>query len=187
MTDKILRCPWAEADPLSQRYHDTVWGKPCHDEHQLFKMLILEGKQAGLSWYSILKKMDTLCAAFDDFDPHMLIKYDETKIGQLLQNPGIIRNRLKVNAAVSNARAYFKLCELYGSLDSYLWNYTDGNPIVGNWETQEQMPAMSPLSDEISRDLKKLGFKFIGSTIIYSYLQAVGIVNDHLKTCAFRN
>jgi DNA-3-methyladenine glycosylase I len=150
-------------------------------------MLILEGKQAGLSWYGILKKMDTLCVAFDDFDPRKLAAYDEAKIARLLQNPGIIRNRLKVNSAVTNARAYFKLCEQYGSLDKYLWDFTGGRQVKGNWETQEKVPTTSLLSDEISRDLKRLGFKFVGSTIVYSYLQAVGVVNDHLITCAFRN
>jgi DNA-3-methyladenine glycosylase I len=185
MSNELIRCPWANADPLSRHYHDTEWGVPCHDERRLFKMLILEGKQAGLSWYGILKKTDTLCAAFDDFDPHKLVAYDDAKIAELLQNPGVIRNRLKVNAAVTNAKAYFKLCEAHGSLDSYIWAFTDSKPVVGNWETQEQMPATTPLSDEISRDLKRLGFKFVGPTIIYSYLQAIGVVNDHLVTCSF--
>ncbi|MDR1131699.1 MAG: DNA-3-methyladenine glycosylase I [Oscillospiraceae bacterium] len=187
MEDQIIRCPWANADPLSRRYHDTEWGVPCHDERRLFQMLIMEGKQAGLSWYGILKKMDTLRAAFDDFDPRKLAAYDEEKVEQLLQDPGIIRNRLKVNAAITNAGAYFKLCEAYGSLDEYLWRFTGGRQVKGTWETQEQVPATSPLSDEISRDLKRHGFKFVGSTIIYSYLQAVGVVNDHLISCAFRN
>ena len=131
--------------------------------------------------------MDTLCAAFDGFDPHKLITYDEAKIEQLLQDPGIIRNRLKVNAAITNARAYFTLCEQHGSLDSCLWSFTGVRQIIGNWDAQEQAPAATPLSDEISRGLKRLGFKFAGSTIIYSYLQAVGVVNGHIKTCAFRN
>ena len=181
-----VRCPWAEADQLSQRYHDDEWGVPSHDEHHLFKMLILEGQQAGLSWHGILKKMDTLCAAFDDFDPQTLAAYDEAKVGRLLQDPGIIRNRLKVQAAVTNAQAYFRLCEQHGSLDSYLWAFTGGQPVVGNWENQEQIPATTPLSDKISQDLKKQGFKFVGPTIIYSYLQAVGVVNDHILSCTFR-
>ena len=163
------------------------WGVPCHDERRLFKMLILEGMQAGLSWYGILKKMDTLCAAYDNFDPKILVEYDEDKIEQLLQNPGVIRNRLKVNAAITNARAYFSLYEQYGSLDSYLWSFTGGRQVIGNWETQEQAPVTSPMSNEISRELKRFGFKFVGSTIIYAYLQAVGVVNDHIKTCSFRN
>lgn len=187
MAGKIIRCPWAEGDPLSRDYHDTEWGVPCHDERHLFKMLILEGKQAGLSWYGILKKKATICAAFDDFDPEKIAVYNEEKVAQLLQNPGIIRNRLKVNAAITNARAYFKLCAQYGSLDRYLWSFTGGRQIVGNWVTQDQMPVSTELSDKISRDLKQWGFKFVGSTIIYSYLQAVGVVNDHLVTCAFRD
>ena len=185
MSDEIIRCPWANIDPLLQRYHDREWGIPCHNEQHLFKMLILEGKQAGLSWYGILKKMDTLCAAFDDFDPQLIAEYDEKKVEQLLQNPGIIRNRLKVNAVITNAHAYFTLCKQYGSLDSYLWAFTGGRQIVGNWEKQEQVPTTTPLSDEISRELKRFGFKFVGSTIIYSYLQAVGVVNDHLVMCSF--
>jgi DNA-3-methyladenine glycosylase I len=187
MENEIIRCPWANADPLSRRYHDSEWGAPCHDERCLFKMLILEGKQAGLSWYGILKKMDTLSAAFDNFDPQKLAVYDDAKVAQLLQDPGIIRNRLKVNAAITNARAYLKLCEQYGSLDKYLWGFTGGRQVMGNWETQDQVPVTSPLSDEISRDLKRLGFKFVGPTIIYSYLQAVGVAGDHLISCAFRN
>jgi DNA-3-methyladenine glycosylase I len=187
MTDEIIRCPWANSNQLMQRYHDTEWGVPSHDDRHLFKMLIFEGKQAGLSWYIILKRMDTLCAAFDSFDPNIIAVYDETKVEQLLQNPGIIRNRLKVNAVITNARAYIKLCEKHSSLDSYLWAFTDGRQIVGDWETMEQIPATTPLSDGISHDLKQLGFKFVGSTIIYAYLQSVGIVNDHLVSCAFRN
>ncbi|MDR1310448.1 MAG: DNA-3-methyladenine glycosylase I [Burkholderiaceae bacterium] len=186
MPNEPNRCPWANTAPLLQRYHDTEWGVPCHDERHLFKMLILEGKQAGLSWYGILKKKDMLCAAFDDFDPQKLVAYDEKKIEPLLRDPGIIRNRLKVSAVIANARAYFDLCERHGSLDSYLWGFAGGRQVVGNWNTQKQVPITTPLSDEISRDLKRLGFKFVGSTIIYSYLQAVGVVNDHLVTCAFR-
>jgi DNA-3-methyladenine glycosylase I len=183
LKEKSTRCPWATNDPLSMHYHDTEWGVPCHEERHLFKMLILEGMQAGLSWYGILKKKDTMCVAFDDFDPKIIAGYDEEKIEQLLQDPGIIRNRLKVKSAITNAQAYFKLCEEYGSLDSYIWSFTNGRQVTGNWEVQEQMPANSPLSEEISRELKRFGFKFVGSTIIYSYLQAVGVVNDHLVSC----
>jgi DNA-3-methyladenine glycosylase I len=152
----------------------------------LFKMLILEGKQAGLAWITILRKWDTLCDAFDDFDPAKLAGYDEFKIAELLQNPGIIRNRLKVNAAVTNAKAYFRLCEQYGSLDSYVWSFTGCRQVIGKWETQEQMPVKTPLSDTISRELKHMGFKFVGSTIIYSWLQAAGVANDHIAACGFR-
>jgi DNA-3-methyladenine glycosylase I len=186
MSQIVCRCPWANADPLSRRYHDTRWGKPCHDEHLLFKMLILEGKQAGLAWLTILRKWETLCAAFDDFEPAKLVSYDETKIADLLSNPGIIRNRRKITAAVENAKAYYRLCEQYGSLNDYIWSFTDYQQIVGKWETPEQVPLKTPMSDEISRELKRLGFKFVGPTIIYSYLQAIGVVNDHIATCDFK-
>ncbi|MDR3280095.1 MAG: DNA-3-methyladenine glycosylase I [Synergistaceae bacterium] len=184
--DTLSRCPWTNADPLSRHYHDSQWGKPCHDEYMLFKMLILEGKQAGLAWITILRKWDTLCAAFDDFAPDKLVVYGDAKIAELLANPGIIRNRLNGAAAIGNARAYYGLCEKYGSLERYIWSFTGGRQVVGKWEAMGQIPARTPLSDVISRELKGLGFKFVGSTIIYSWLQAVGVVNDHITTCAFR-
>ncbi len=183
---EITRCGWAQKPGPEQDYHDRVWGVPVHDDHALFKMLILEGQQAGLSWSTILKKMDSLCAAYDDFDPAAVAQYGEDKVAQLLQNPGIIRNRLKILAAIENARRYFDLREKYGSLDAFLWNYVDGKPIVNHWSRLEQVPAATHLSDRISADLKKLGFKFVGSTIVYAYLQAVGVVNDHLVGCYFR-
>lgn len=183
--NEIKRCDWAVKSELEQEYHDKVWGVPVHDDRKLFKMLILEGKQAGLSWSTILKKMDTLCEAFDDFDPGILITYDDAKIESLLQNSGIIKNRLKVNAVVNNAKAYFRLCEEFGSLDNYLWKFVDNKPIVNGWTRIEDIPANTPLSDAISRDLKKRGFKFVGTTIIYSFMQAVGMVNDHLVSCTF--
>jgi DNA-3-methyladenine glycosylase I len=186
MNDDLTRCPWAEADPLSRHYHDTQWGKPCHDERTLFKMLILEGKQAGLAWVTILRKWDTLCAAFDDFDPAKLAVYDDSKIARLLADPGIIRNRLKVAAAIQNARAYYRLCEEHGSLDAYVWSFTGGRQVIGKWETMEETPVKTELSDTISRELKRFGFKFIGSTIVYSWLQSVGAVNDHISACSFR-
>lgn len=187
MENKIIRCPWAESSVLEQEYHDTQWGIPVHDDKTLFKMLILEGKQAGLSWSTILSKMDTLCAAFDDFDPAVVARYDGDKVEALLQNSGIIRNRAKVNAAVHNANRYFVLCEKHGSLDEFLWNYVDFKPIQNQWEQLSQVPSSTPLSNQISHDLKKLGFKFVGTTIIYAFLQAVGIVNDHLLSCSFRD
>lgn len=183
---EMIRCDWAASGVLEQEYHDKIWGVPMHDEKALFKMLILEGQQAGLSWSTILKKMDTLCAAFDDFDPAILITYDEAKITSLLQDEGIIRNRRKVEAAVSNAHAYFKLCEEFGSLDHYLWAFIDHKPIVNAWERAEQVSANTPLSDVISKDLKKRGFKFVGTTIIYAFMQATGMVNDHLVSCICR-
>jgi DNA-3-methyladenine glycosylase I len=186
MNDNLTRCLRAEAGPLSQHYHDTQWGKPCHDERMLFKMLILEGKQAGLAWVTILRKWDTLCAAFDGFDPAKLAAYDNSKVAELLSNSGIIRNRLKVAAAAENAKAYYRLCGKYGSLDSYIWSFTEGRQVIGKWETMEQTPVKTPLSDTINRELKKFGFKFVGSTIIYSWLQAIGVVNDHITACSFR-
>lgn len=186
MKPNIIRCDWATQGELEQKYHDTQWGKPVHDDRELFKMLILEGKQAGLSWSTILKKMDTLCHAFDDFDPAKMAGYSKEKIEALLLDPGIIRNRLKVNAAVRNATVYFDLCEKYGSLDEFLWQYVDDEPIENQWTESSQIPATTPLSDKISKDLKNLGFKFVGSTTVYAFMQAVGMVNDHLLSCSFR-
>ncbi len=183
---ETIRCGWAEKPGPEQDYHDRVWGVPEHDDRALFKMLILEGQQAGLSWSTILKKMDALSEAYDGFDPAVLARYGEDKLSALMQNPGVIRNRLKVRAAVENAKAYFALCEKHGSLDAFLWGYVGGASVVNHWESLAQVPASTPLSDRISRDLKALGFKFVGTTIVYAYLQAVGVVNDHLVLCAFR-
>jgi DNA-3-methyladenine glycosylase I len=183
MTDNKIRCPWgAAADALMQDYHDTHWGKPCRDERTLFEFLTLEGAQAGLSWATILRKRQNYCAAFDNWDVVKIAAYDEKKIAELLVNPAIIRNRLKIRSVVTNAQATLRI----GSLANFIWNYVDGKPIVNHWERQEQIPASSPLSDTISKDMKKLGFKFVGTTIIYSYLQAVGVINDHLVSCEFR-
>lgn len=182
----ITRCNWANKTELERQYHDTRWGKPVHDDRELFKMLILEGKQAGLSWSTILAKQHTLCEAFDDFNPEKLVAYSDDKIEQLLKNDGIIKNRLKVNAVVHNARAYYTLCEKYGSLDKFLWAYVDYAPLVNHWDKVGQVPASTPLSGQISRQLKKEGFKFVGSTTVYAFMQAVGMVNDHLVSCSFR-
>lgn len=183
----IVRCNWANKTELEKHYHDTKWGKPVHNDKELFKMLILEGKQAGLSWATILAKMDTLCQAFDDFDPGKIIEYDDEKVEELLMNDGIIRNRLKVNAVIHNAKMYFCLCEKYGSLDAFLWRYVNHKPIINNWEKIEDVPTSTLLSDEISKQLKKEGFKFVGTTTIYALMQSVGIVNDHIISCSFRN
>jgi DNA-3-methyladenine glycosylase I len=185
MHDEIKRCDWAVKSRLEQEYHDKEWGVPVHDDRKLFKMLILEGKQAGLSWSTILAKLDTLCAAFDDFDPAILVTYDDTKIETLLKNDGIIKNRQKVNAVINNAKAYFKLCEEFGSLDKYLWSYVDYCPQINSWTRIDQLPTSTPLSDIISKDLKKRGFKFVGTTTVYAFMQASGIVNDHITSCAF--
>lgn len=183
---ELIRCGWANRTEAERHYHDTRWGKPVHSDRELFKLLLLEGQQAGLSWSTILSKMGTLCEAFDDFRPEKLVSYDEEKIESLLLNSGIIRNRQKVNAAVHNAKMYFKLCEAYGSLDQFLWRYVDHTPIINRWETLQDVPAHTPLSDEISRQLKKEGFKFVGSTTIYALMQSIGMVNDHLLSCSFR-
>ncbi|MDR0916902.1 MAG: DNA-3-methyladenine glycosylase I [Oscillospiraceae bacterium] len=177
------RCLWGDTDDALMRdYHDNQWGKPCHDERELFEMLILEGAQAGLSWSTILHKRENYRAAFDDWDIAKIAAYNEDKVAELLQNAGIVRNKLKVNAAITNARLVLQL----GGLDKFIWNYVGGEPIVNHWERHEDMALTSPLSDRISKDMKKLGFKFVGSTIIYSYLQAVGVVNDHMAWCDFR-
>jgi DNA-3-methyladenine glycosylase I len=183
MSGNKIRCPWGDTgDVLMREYHDTQWGKPCRDERELFEMLTLEGAQAGLSWATILHKRENYRAAFDGWDIAKIAAYGEDKITELLQNPGIVRNRLKVRSVVINAQAALKL----GPLADFVWGYVDGKPIVNHWECQEEMPAKTALSDRISRDMKKLGFKFIGSTIIYSFLQAVGVVNDHIADCEFR-
>ncbi len=183
---KTIRCPWAEKSELEKAYHDTEWGIPVHDDKTLFKMLILEGQQAGLSWATILKKRESLCAAFDDFDPALVQNYDDKKIEALLHTDGIIKNRLKIQAAVTNAQAYFTLCKEFGSLDAYLWRYVGNKPRINAWKTPDEVPAKTELSDVISRDLKKRGFKFAGSTVIYAFMQSIGMVNDHLISCSFR-
>lgn len=183
---EIKRCSWSESSDLDREYYDTKWGKPLYDEQELFEMLILEGKQAGLSWSTILHKRETLNKAFDNFDPHILVTYDDEKIEALLQDPGIIRNRLKVKAVIANAHAYFKLCEEFESLSNYLWGFIDHKPIINEWHDIKEVPATSDVSDALSKDLKKRGFKFVGSTTIYAYMQGIGMVNDHVMDCSFR-
>ena len=171
------------ATPLYEEYHDNEWGRPVHDDSKLFEMLILEGAQAGLSWETVLKKRESYREAFDGFDPRRVALYDDAKIAELMVNAGIIRNRLKVNAAVINARLFLGIIEKHGSFDKFIWAYVGNKPIVGHWESFKSMPLTTPVSDKISKDLKKMGFKFVGSTIIYSFMQAVGMVNDHLTPC----
>lgn len=178
------RCDWA-VNELDIVYHDTVWGRPQHDDQALFEMLILEGMQAGLSWSTILKKRIGMAQAFDQFNPHIIIHYTPEKIAELLLNPKIIRNRLKVNAVVQNAKCFLEVQKEFGSFDAYLWGFIDNTPIVNHWEVSSQIPANTPMSDLISKDMKKRGFKFVGTTIIYAYMQAIGMVNDHLCSCAF--
>lgn len=179
----LTRCGWATQPGLMQDYHDHEWGVPCHDDARLFEMLILEGKQAGLSWSLILNRREGMRRALDGFDPERIARYDDQKIAELLQNDALIRNRLKVAAVVKNAQAYLNLRDRQGSLDAFLWRYVDGEPIVGRWADHERMPCFTPLSDRLSKDLKKLGFSFVGTTIVYSYMQAVGMVNDHVAGC----
>jgi len=180
--DSKIRCPW-QMTPAYTDYHDNEWGRPVHDDSKLFEMLILEGMQAGLSWLTILNKRETFREAFDNFDPALVAKYDDAKRAELLNNPGIIRNRLKVNAAIANAQLFLEIQAQYGSFDKFIWAYVDNKPIVNNYNDITEVPAATEISDKISKDLKKLGFKFVGSTIIYSFMQATGMVNDHMSSC----
>ncbi|WP_133993084.1 DNA-3-methyladenine glycosylase I [Janthinobacterium sp. 75] len=181
-----IRCSWANpANPRYLAYHDTEWGVPCHDERQLFEMLNLEGAQAGLSWETILNKRDTYRAAFDGWDAEKIAAYGPEKVAQLLADPGIVRNRLKVAAAITNAQAYLRLRAEGQTLDSFLWAYVDGQPIVNSWQPGD-FPSKTALSDRLSKDLLKRGFKFVGSTIIYAYMQGIGMVNDHAPSCFCR-
>jgi DNA-3-methyladenine glycosylase I len=182
MTDKT-RCAWCGTNPLYVAYHDEEWGTPLHDERGLFEALILDGAQAGLSWFTILKKRDNYRRAFADFDAERIARYDEADVARLLADPGIVRNRLKVAAAIGNARATLAIREEFGGLDAYLWRFVDGRPIVNAWRDLAEVPARTALSDTISKDLQKRGFKFVGSTICYAFMQGVGMVNDHLVTC----
>ena len=177
------RCSWANmANPRYIAYHDNEWGVPCHDENRLFEMLNLEGAQAGLSWETILNKRDTYRAAFDGWDAEKIARYDAARVAELLANPGIVRNRLKVAAAITNAQAYLRLRAEGSSLDQYLWAFVDGKPIVNSFN-RESRPAKTELSDRISKDLLKRGFKFVGSTIVYAYMQGIGLVDDHDTEC----
>jgi DNA-3-methyladenine glycosylase I len=177
------RCGWCGVEPLYVAYHDTEWGVPQHDERALFELLILEGAQAGLAWSTILRKRAGYRRAFDNFDAARIARYGETDVARLLADPGIVRNRLKVAAAISNARAALVVREAFGGLDAYFWRFVDGTPIQNAWTDLGQLPARTELSDTISRDLRQRGFKFVGSTIVYAYMQATGMVNDHLVEC----
>ncbi len=181
-----MPCAWAMKTAGERAYHDAEWGKPVHDDRLLFEMLILEGAQAGLSWSTILAKRDGYRAAFDHFDARRIAAYTDTDRERLMNDAGIVRNRLKINAAITNAQAYLRLCAEEGSLDAWLWQQVDGQPVVNRWTEMKQIPARTELSDRISKALAKRGFKFVGSTIIYAYLQAVGVVNDHLVGCPAR-
>lgn len=186
MTTKI-RCFWCEKDDLYRDYHDYEWGVPVYDDQKLFEFLILETFQAGLSWFTILKKRDNFRLVFDDFDYVKVAHYSEDKIQELLQDAGIIRNQLKIRAAVYNAISFMKVQEEFGSFSNYFWGFVNGKPILNHPKTLQDVPATTPLSDEISKDLKKRGFKFVGSTVVYAYMQATGIVDDHVADCWRRN
>lgn len=184
---EIQRCSWCLSSDLYKKYHDEEWGKPVYDDATIFEFLILETFQAGLSWITILNKRENFRKAFDDFDYIKISKYNEVKIQELLLDAGIIRNKLKVYSAVSNAQAFIKIQEEFGSFSKYIWNFTDGKPIINHPKTLKDVPATTPISDAISKDLKKRGFKFVGSTVIYAHMQATGMVNDHIEDCWTNN
>lgn len=179
----IIRCSWANGSTLEQDYHDHEWGRPVHDDRLLFESLILDGAQAGLSWVLILNKRENYRKAFDNFEVKKVARYSESKMEQLLTNPGIVRNKLKVKSAVSNARAFLSIQKEFGSFDRYIWQFVDGNSIQNSWKNDSEVPATSAESDAMAKDLKKRGFKFVGSTICYAFMQAIGMVNDHCCDC----
>ena len=179
----LKRCEWALGSELEQHYHDTEWGVALHDERKLFEFLTLEGAQAGLSWATILKKRENYRKLFDDFDVERIARYNKRKIEALLKNPGIIRNRLKIESTITNARAFIEIQHGFGSFNNYIWQFTDGKPIVNRWKSTQDVPASTEISDVMSKELKKRGFRFAGSTICYAFMQATGMVNDHTVDC----
>lgn len=178
-----IRCDWASSNELEAKYHDEEWGTAVHEDQKLFEMLILESMQAGLSWSTILKKRETLTQAYDQFDYVKIAEYTQEKIDSLLEDPGIIRNKLKINATINNAKVFMEIQAEYGSFDQFIWRYVDGEPIKNHWENIKEVPASTALSDKISKDLKKRGFKFLGTTTVYAFMQATGMVDDHLVHC----
>jgi DNA-3-methyladenine glycosylase I len=183
MEEMKRRCEWSGSDPLYVAYHDAEWGVPVHADRSLFEFLVLEGAQAGLSWLTILKRREGYRKALDNFDPGKISRYSGDDLSRLLSNPGIIRNRLKISAAIANAGAFLRIQEEFGSFDRYLWQFVDGRPVQNAWERMTDIPASTPASDALSKDLKKRGFTFVGSTICYAFMQAVGMVNDHIVDC----
>ena len=183
----LIRCAWVGDDPLYVAYHDREWGVPVHDDRTLFEFLILEGAQAGLSWITILKKRENYRRALDGFDVHKIARYDAAKVRALLADPGIVRNRLKIAATIQNAKSFLDVQKEFGSFDAYIWKFIGGKPILSDWQTNADAPAKTPQSDLMSKDLAKRGFKFVGSTICYAYMQAVGMVNDHSADCFRRS
>ena len=184
---ELTRCDWVNDDPLYIAYHDEEWGKPLYDDRKLFELLMLEGMQAGLSWYTVLKKRERYREVFAGFDPEIIVHYDEVKINELMNDPGIIRNRLKIDSIIRNAGVYLQICEEHGSFANYLWSFVGGEPIINHWKTRAEVPATTPLSDTMSKALKKKGMKFVGSTICYAFMQASGMVDDHTENCFCRN
>jgi len=179
---QILRCHWA-TNPLSTKYHDEEWGVPVHNDRRWFEFLILEGVQAGLSWDTILQKRERYRRVLAGFDPAKVARFDAKRVRKLLSDPGIVRNRLKIKATVANARAFLQLQEQFGSFDSYIWKFVDGSPIRNRWKTHKSVPSQTPLSEALSKDLLRRGFRFVGPTICYAFMQATGLVNDHLVSC----
>lgn len=177
------RCPWCGIDELYVKYHDEEWGVPVHDDRKHFEFLVLESAQAGLNWLTVLKKRENYRSAYDGFDPVKVSNYNEEKYNELLNNKGIIRNKLKIRASINNAICFIKIQQEFGSFDKYIWSFTDYKQVVNNWGSISEVPATSELSDRVSADLKKRGFKFLGSTIVYAHLQATGIINDHITSC----
>ena len=183
MSDKKTRCPWCEGSALMEAYHDTEWGTPLHDERLHFEFLCLEAMQAGLSWMVVLQKREAFRKAFAGFDPEQVALFGPGEVESLLEDPGIIRNRRKIEALISNARCFLEVQKQFGSFDAYIWGFTGGKPVKNRWEAPAQVPVTTDLSDTVARDLKARGFKFLGSTTIYAHLQAIGVVNDHLVSC----
>jgi DNA-3-methyladenine glycosylase I len=177
------RCEWGNSSEIYQKYHDEEWGVPVYDDQKLFEFLVLESAQAGLSWITILKRREGYRKAFANFDPIVVSKFDENKVEELMQDSGIIRNRLKITATIANARAFLKIQEEFGSFSNYIWGFVNGKPIVNHFEKLSEIPAKTELSERISKEMKKRGFKFLGATVIYSHMQATGLVNDHLEYC----
>jgi DNA-3-methyladenine glycosylase I len=177
------RCGWCGADPLYVRYHDKEWGVPVKNDRKLFEFLVLEGAQAGLSWITILRKRDAYRRAFEGFDPNVVARFDARRVRTLLANPGIVRNRLKIESAIENARAFLEVQDEFGSFSKYQWRFVEGEPLVGRFRTLKEIPPRTRVSDAFSKDLKRRGFSFVGSTIVYAHMQAVGMVNDHLISC----
>lgn len=187
MMTSVKRCEWAGNDPLYIAYHDHEWGRPLHDDNKLFELLILEGMQTGLAWIIVLRKREAFREAFDFFDPQKVAEYTDEKVEELMANRGIIRHRGKISAAIGNAKAFLQIREEYGSFDRFIWGYVNNTPIVNRANSLSELPTSTPLSEKISKDLKKRGFRFVGPTVIYSFLQAAGLIDDHMAWCPFHS